>query len=319
MRTSSKKTYHLAGVFMFILMLAIALLISFAGERICQKQTQLIVFETTDTNGTATAISQPEEDAVLSAEPVPSESVYLEETTNAQENNTLFLEMTQLETECPVVTEVPVETQVTTASEEKHSFAEMDLLFIGDSRTVGLADYATIENAHFFSAIGMSVYNVGARSVAVPKIGKITLDELLNHKQYDIIYIMLGINELGYAFEKTVAQYEQLVESVKQLQPDAIVILMANLHVTSERSKTDKYINNPAIDRFNNATARLADTKTVFYLDANSLFDDKDGNLDKGKSADNAHLKAKCYVQWADWLKNETSEIILRIEGEKSD
>ena len=184
---------------------------------------------------------------------------------------------------------------------------------------MGLANYASIENANYFAAIGMSVYNVMKDRVSIPQIGKVTLEELLNYKKYDIIYVMLGVNELGYVFEQTLDRYEKLVEYVMQVQPDAIVILMANIYVTSERSETDKYINNPAIDRFNEATAKLTDNKTVFYLDANILFDDENGNLAKEKSADSAHLKAKYCVQWAEWLEVETAELILYAEGEKGD
>ena len=43
---------------------------------------------------------------------------------------------------------------------------------------------------------------------------------------------MLGINELGYAFDQTVACYEKLVDSVMTYQTNAVVILMGNIHVT---------------------------------------------------------------------------------------
>lgn len=191
----------------------------------------------------------------------------------------------------------------------------MSSLFIGDSRTVGLADYADLDHASFFASVGMTVYNVWESKVSVPNVGKVQLKELLNNKQYDIIYIMLGINELGYSFDKTIDRYRSLVDSVRTLQPDAVIILMANIHVTAARSESDKYINNPAVDRFNVATAQLADDKTIFYLDANNLFDDENGNLADEKSADSAHLKAKYCKQWGQWLVNETADILLKAEG----
>ena len=128
---------------------------------------------------------------------------------------------------------------------------------------------------------------------------------------------MLGINELGYAFDKTISRYRSLVDSVQALQPDAVIILMANIHVTAARSESDKYINNLAVDRFNEATSQLADDKTIFYLDANSLFDDGNGNLAEEKSADSAHLKAKYCAEWGDWLMIETADILLQTEGGK--
>lgn len=218
----------------------------------------------------------------------------------------------------PVCTETPVtEPTDTVPIAEYRPVESLESLFIGDSRTVALADYATIEDANFFATVGMTVCNVWDARVSIPQIGKVTLNELLNDKQYDMIYIMLGVNELGYAFDKTVCRYEALVESVQTLQPDAVVILMANIHVTAQRSESDPYINNPAINRFNEATSRLADSRTVFYLDANSLFDDADGNLATEKSADSAHLKANYCAEWGDWLIIETADILLQAEGEK--
>lgn len=250
------------------------------------------------------------------AESRPSSKQHIMPATSyPNKNHLLETEPAQRE---PICTEsLVIEPADTIPIAEYRPVESLESLFIGDSRTVGLADYASIENATFFATVGMTVYNVWENRVSIPQIGKVTLGELLNYKQYDIIYIMLGVNELGYAFDKTVNHYETLVDSVKSCQPNAVVILMANIHVTSQRSESDKYINNPAIDRFNEATSHLADNKRVFYLDANSLFDDVGGNLAAEKSADSAHLKAKYCVEWGDWLVIETADIILQIEGEK--
>ena len=251
--------------------------------------------------------------------PAPTESQPMREqhiVSEVSETNEPRLSETNPTQVEPVCTETPVmEPPDTLPIAEYRPIESLESLFIGDSRTVALADYATIEDANFFATVGMTVYNVWNTRVSIPQIGKVTLNELLNDKQYDIIYIMLGVNELGYAFDKTVGRYEALVETVQTLQPDAVVILMANIHVTSERSESDPYINNPAIDRFNEATSRLADSRTVFYLDANSLFDDADGNLAAEKSADSAHLKAKYCAEWGDWLIIETADILLQAEG----
>lgn len=253
-------------------------------------------------------------------EPHPTKSLpqsqHLTEASHSEENCRSETEPVQTEDISTVPS--PIESENTVPIAEYRPVDEWNFLFIGDSRTVGLADYAYIEEASYFATVGMSVYNVWDARVSMPQIGKVTLDELLNNRKYDIIYIMLGINELGYDFVKTVDHYKSLVDSVKACQPDALIILMANIHVTADRSASDRYINNPAIDRFNEATSCLADQKTVFYLDANELFDDENRNLAAEKSADSAHLKAKYCVEWADWIIIETADIIVTVgEGER--
>ena len=177
-----------------------------------------------------------------------------------------------------------------------------DALFIGDSRTVGIYEYGTFSNSDFFADIGMSVYNVHKTKVSVSSVGKVGLNELLESKTYGKIFIMLGVNELGYDFDKTVKKYGELIDEVKALQPDAVIYIEGNLHVTKSRSDKDDVINNHAIDRFNSSISELADNEKVFYIDVNELFDDENGNLNEAYTSDNAHILGKYYIKWCDWI-----------------
>ena len=183
-------------------------------------------------------------------------------------------------------------------------------LFIGDSRTVGLAEYAQMDDAHFFAAVGMTVYGVDTANVSVPHVGKVTLSELLKNHSYDKIYIMLGINELGYPVEKTLEKYCALIQSIQEAQPDTLIFVQANLHITKSRSDNDKVINNPKIDTFNDHISQLADHERIFYLDANCIFDDADGALSEAKSGDHAHPLAKYYQEWGNWIAEQTGAIL---------
>ena len=69
-------------------------------------------------------------------------------------------------------------------TQPKSDISMADALFIGDSRTVGLMEYAGIDGADYFCAVGMSVYNIHEKPVSVPNVGKVTLTELLNSKKY---------------------------------------------------------------------------------------------------------------------------------------
>lgn len=185
-----------------------------------------------------------------------------------------------------------------------------DALFIGDSRTVGLMEYAGIDGADYFCTVGMSVYNIHKKPVSVPNVGNVTLTELLNSKKYGKIYIMLGINEVGYKFSSTVEKYSELIEFIKDKQPNAVIFIQANLHVSKSRSDSDKVVNNTAINGLNAELAKLADGKSKFYLDANILFDDKTGALSSNKSEDSTHLYAKYYKEWGEWIIKQTASLI---------
>ena len=185
-----------------------------------------------------------------------------------------------------------------------------DALFIGDSRTVGLMEYSGIDGADYFCTVGMSVYNIHKKPVSVPNVGKVTLTELLNGKKYGKIYVMLGVNEVGYKFSSTAEKYSELVEFIKDKQPNAVIFIQANLHVSKSRSDSDKVVNNIAINGLNTELSKLADGKSIFYLDANILFDDEAGGLSADKSEDGTHLYAKYYREWGEWIIRQTSSLI---------
>lgn len=197
---------------------------------------------------------------------------------------------------------------VTTELIEEKSFTTVDntywadALFIGDSRTMGLSEYADLGGAHVFASSGMNVYKIFSEKLAASGNGKQTLEELLSTYTYGKVYIMLGINELGYDFERSVDKYKEMLTTIQTYQPDAIIFLQANLHVTEKQSSSDPLFNNPAIDRMNEEIAALADNKTLFYIDVNVLFDDEQGNLSTDYAGDAAHIYGKYYAQWADWL-----------------
>lgn len=181
-----------------------------------------------------------------------------------------------------------------------------DALFIGDSRALGLAEYSDLHSADFFATVGLTPLKALQQRVTVPGVGKVTLNELLSGKKYGKIYIVLGVNALKEPIEKTVDCYACVVDFVRRKQPDAVVFLLANIHVTRERSDCDPYYNNPMIDRLNHAIATMANDKTVFYLDANALFDDENGNLAQVNCVDSAHLSAKLYREWGTWVVQQT-------------
>jgi lysophospholipase L1-like esterase len=177
-----------------------------------------------------------------------------------------------------------------------------DALFIGDSRTIGLSEYADLGGADVFADSGLSVYKAMSDKISVDGVGNTTLESLLQKKTYGKVYIMLGINELGYDFDQTVAKYQSLVDLVHTSQPDAIIFLEANLHVTKEKSDKEDLFNNEHINRFNKSVRKLADGKTSYYIDINEKFDGEDGALNADLTNDGAHVLGVYYSEWADWL-----------------
>ena len=181
-----------------------------------------------------------------------------------------------------------------------------DALFIGDSRTVGLREYGTLDNADYFASPGLNLYKIERTKVLFKEEQNLTLEEILSQNEYGKLYVMLGINELGYDFDTTVGKYEMFIDYLFTMQPDAILYVCANLHVNSLRNEVDEIHNNGAINRINEVIAGFADQKNIFYLDVNPIFDDEEGNLSEEFISDDSHLLGTYYETWCDWYCENT-------------
>lgn len=177
-----------------------------------------------------------------------------------------------------------------------------DTLFIGDSRTMGLAEYADIEGAVFFANTGMNIYRLYSLKNAVHD-QELKLEDILAEKQFRKIYLMLGINELGYDEKQTVKRYEEEVVKLRELQPEAEIVLEANLHVTTARSGRDAIFNNENINRINENIRQIAEKYELSYIDVNEIFDDETGGLNPEYTHDEVHVLGKYYQQWANWIR----------------
>ncbi len=237
----------------------------------------------------------PQEDTAVDESPVTAEKEeeQIPEVPPLEEVVTGAPPVEESVTEAPVVPEEPF-----TADAAYFD----DALFIGDSRTVGLAEYGNLGQAEVLADSGMSVYKVMKTEFPTRSGRRMLLTDLLAERDFGKIYIMLGINELGYDFDTTVTRYRQMLESIRSMQPQALIFLQANLHITSEKSETSTYYNNDNINRFNRAVEEMADGKEVFYLDVNGLFDDETGGLDEQYTSDHTHILGKHYLSWVEWL-----------------
>lgn len=211
---------------------------------------------------------------------------------------------TEEDTDLTEETEEPEEAQEDEEAEKELEPEEFfqDTLFIGDSRTMGLAEYADIGGAVVFANTGMNIYRLYSLKNAVHD-QEPYLEDILAEKQYRKIYLMLGINELGYDAEQTVKRYEEEVLKLSELQPEAKIVLEANLHVTKERSERDAIFNNENIDRINGNIRQIAEKHGFSYIDVNEIFDDETGALNPECTHDEVHVLGKYYQQWADWIR----------------
>lgn len=180
-----------------------------------------------------------------------------------------------------------------------------DAVFIGDSRTVGLYDYAGLDNAAFYASSGLTVYKLFEEPDGKYKDGNWpeNIGTALGRQQYAKVYLMIGINEMGTGdVDYFMKHYTEAVQRIRQLQPNAIIYLESIMRVTTERSAKGDYITNQGIDERNARIAQLADNQTIFYLDVNSVVCDEAGGLNPEYTFDGVHLYAQYIDIWKQYL-----------------
>ena len=127
-----------------------------------------------------------------------------------------------------------------------------DALFIGDSRTVALQMYGGLADTNFFVDTGMSIWKVMDASIANINGQTMTVDTALQSATFSKIYIMLGINEVGTGTADTfLQQYANVVNRIRQLQPQAIIYVQSIMHVTQSKDEAGSDINNANINERN--------------------------------------------------------------------
>lgn len=175
--------------------------------------------------------------------------------------------------------------------------------FLGNSRTQGLQLYGAVPGADVFAARGLMVNEVAAKAFVKGKNGNQTALQALGQKEYERVYIMLGMNEMGWSSEKKFAEkYGEVIDAVREIQPEAEIIVQSILPVTKERDDKDSIYNNTKVKRYNELIKAVVEEKEAEYLDVGAELADENGYLPAEASADGIHLQKTYCKKWAAFL-----------------
>ena len=194
-----------------------------------------------------------------------------------------------------------------TGANKKLVFDET-VAFIGDSRTQGFLMYAGLKDVVDYTHIGLMVDTAVTKKFIKTSTGEeVTLLEDMKNRDIQKVYIMLGINELGWSYSQVfVNDYAELIRKIKEIKPNCEVYLQSIIPVTKEKSDSDDIYNNTKIAEYNRLIKDLATTENVKYLDVKSVVVDSSGNLPSSASTDGIHINKTCCLKWLDYIKNNS-------------
>ena len=192
-----------------------------------------------------------------------------------------------------------------------------DSVFVGNSQTQGLLLYTGIPAASC-ADVGLTVET--AKSLAEfddPENPggeeKLTALDYLQKADYKKVYLLFGINELGWVNEDAfINQYADLIEAIQTSHPDAQIYVQSILPVGQKATQEKSYLTNERIGEFNGRLQNMAADQKVYYLDVASTFPTP---LSEELSNDGVHLVKSGCETWRDYI---LSHCIYQSDGETS-
>ena len=180
--------------------------------------------------------------------------------------------------------------------------------FIGDSRTQGLIMYNGLKEVQDYSYIGLMVDMAITKEFVQTQDGKkITLLQDMKNKNIKSVYIMLGLNELGWSYPQVFKiKYKELINEIKKIQPNCKIYIQSIIPMTKSKSDNDEIFNNKNVEKFNKLVKEVAKEENVTYLDVKSTLVDSQGYLPEEASMDGVHLDIDYCEKWINYLKNNS-------------
>lgn len=179
-----------------------------------------------------------------------------------------------------------------------------DAVFIGDSLTEGFQLHGGLTNATYYGFKNLNIKEVFENALVKSDGGKITIAAALKKHNFGKYYIMLGANELGWVYpEVFTKKYGELVDLIKELNPNAKIYLQSVLPVTAEASEKSTVYSNSRIDYYDELISALAAEKGVTYLNVREAVQNENGILPDDAATDGVHLNKDYCKKWADYLR----------------
>ncbi len=183
-----------------------------------------------------------------------------------------------------------------------------DAVFVGDSRTEGLKMYSGLPVGNFFSGVGLSVDKVFTEPLVSLNGNLLTVADALRQAEYDKVYIMLGLNELGWVYESVFADdYGRIIDVIRESHPDAVIYVQSIIPVSRWKDGSNDIYTNANVVRLQKALCRMCEEKGVNYVNVAECMQDESGFLPGDATPDGVHLTAEYCQIWMDYLRTHTA------------
>ncbi len=184
-----------------------------------------------------------------------------------------------------------------------------DAVFIGNSRTEGLKKFSGLSNSTFITEVGLTVSSIFTDYCDISGGYRSRAFDALAGMSFSKVYIMLGMNELGWVYESVFKDdYGKIIDKIREINPDAVIYIQSIIPVSKWKDSSNDVFTNANVERLNAQLRDLADEKEVWYVDVAAGVMDEDGYLPYEATGDGVHLTPEYCVKWMDYLRTHTAQ-----------
>ena len=179
-----------------------------------------------------------------------------------------------------------------------------DAVFIGDSRTKAFMLGTGLGNSHFYCETGINVSSAMTDNVFTLSNGqKGNLRAALSQEPFQRVYIMFGVNELGWPDPMEFGvKYTEVIRLIQELQPQAKIYVQSIIPVSEARTSKGDYVNNIQIAIFNAVIHQMTIDTGTRYLPVGYALSNEIGCLPADASHDGVHPNKEYCMKWLEYL-----------------
>lgn len=182
-----------------------------------------------------------------------------------------------------------------------------DAAFIGNSLVDGFRLFSGLTNCDVYAATSMTIMGVGDY-----------ITQMSSH-EYGKIYMLLGINEIGYDVESFKKTYGNAVDRLMEDHPKALLYIMGISPVSAAKDASSDVFTMDNVRKFNEKLRELADEKGCYYIDLCDALAGSDGFLPADVTTDGVHFTAAEYTVWLDYLREHYIPVVEEEEPPAQD
>ncbi|MEG0895128.1 MAG: SGNH/GDSL hydrolase family protein [Oscillospiraceae bacterium] len=179
------------------------------------------------------------------------------------------------------------------------------LVFIGDSRTIGLKAFANLSDDNVFAEDGLNHEAALTKEIVpIQEFKNVTIVDAVKLRAPDIMVVSLGINgAVWLSVDNFMEGYSEFIKEMESASPSSVIVISAITPVAMFYENKEDGVSNEKIDEINLALYEYAKNNGYYYLALDENLKDENNDLpDEYHNGDGLHYNKKAYEVIVDYL-----------------